>query len=107
MGFNSTVVVLNDAIGYIEKDPGFGKNLCKAIAQATNGKQVDVVAGPHCNAATVVETHHATHYEVTAVGGNCGIRLGWTHYHNGDKVAMLKDLAWAMGYRLIKRKGTL
>jgi hypothetical protein len=78
MGFNTTVVVMNDALGYIESDPDFGKNLARAIARAWGGGPVDVPAygphgrGVHCNAAVVVETHHADHDVLVRVGGNRG-----------------------------------
>jgi hypothetical protein len=108
MGFNSTVVVLNDALSQIERDPDFGKNLARAIMEVSRGKPVDVASvsgnSAHCNVATVIETHHADLYEVTAVGGNCGIRLGYTYYHEGDKIKMLRDLALQHHYRLVKIK---
>jgi len=33
MGWNSTVVVMNDALGYIEEDPEFGTKLARAISK--------------------------------------------------------------------------
>lgn len=73
MGWNTTVVVLNDALHNIEKDRDFGKNLAAAI-QRTVGtdRPIDVPAGNHCNAATVVETHHADFPVLVRVGGNMG-----------------------------------
>jgi len=110
MGFNTTVVVLNDALGYIEDDPDFGKNLARAISEVGGrGGRVDVAArssrgGVHCNAATVVETHHADSTVIVAVGGNLGLELGraWGHKWN-DKVAILKSLAANMGFYIRKK----
>ena len=77
MGFNTTVVVMNDALSYIEADPDFGANLAAAIREAQRGKPVDVRAGTsrgvHCNAATVIESHHADEYVNVRVGGNMGV----------------------------------
>lgn len=79
MGYNTTVVVLNDALGFIENDPEFGSRLARAISEAaTNGgKPVNVPSissrgGAHCNAATVIESHHADYFVTVKVGRNCG-----------------------------------
>lgn len=73
MGFNTTVVVLNDALDDIEQDPNFGKNLAKAILKCgSTSKQVYVPAMNHGNAATVIESHHADYNFLIKVGGNQG-----------------------------------
>ena len=88
MGYNTTVVVMNDALGAIANDPKFGESLQRAVCEAQRGKPVDVPAysyrngvdqewtGVHCNAATVIETHHADDTSLVAVGGNTGTSLG-------------------------------
>lgn len=80
MGWNTTVVVMNDALGNIETDPEFGKRLAQAIKQVTRGEKVDVAAhgkhGIHCNAATVIESHHADYDVLVKVGGNTGFVVG-------------------------------
>lgn len=76
MGYNTTVVVLNDALGAIAEDAEFGKRLAEAINRVSRGKPVSVAAhgkyGIHCNAALVVETHHADYDVTVVVGGNTG-----------------------------------
>ena len=72
MGYNTTVVVLNDALDQIRDDPEFGQKLYDAILRVQRGKPVDVSAGYHCNAATVIETHHADYKVLVEVGGNYG-----------------------------------
>lgn len=76
MGFNTTVVVLNDALSQIRDDPDFGKRLYLAILEVQRGKPVHVAAhgerSIHCNAAQVIETHHADHDVLVRVGGNRG-----------------------------------
>lgn len=72
MGWNTTVVVLNDALDQIKNDPKFGEKLYYACLEVQRGKPVDVSAGYHCNAATVIETHHADIDVLVRVGGNYG-----------------------------------
>ncbi len=72
MGFNTTVVVLNDALADIAGDPDFGKNLADAITEAAMGRPQWVAAGRHGNAAYVVESHHADYQVMVRVGGNLG-----------------------------------
>lgn len=76
MGFNTTVMVLNDALSQIEQDPEFGQRLVAAILRVRPGKPLSVAAhgkhSIHCNAALVIETHHASHEVKVAIGGNTG-----------------------------------
>lgn len=77
MGYNTTVVILNDYLQEIENDPHFGKNLVRAIRKVSvYGHPVDVSAQDErslcCNAARVIEAHHADHYVCVKIGGNSG-----------------------------------
>lgn len=111
MGWNTTVVVLNDALGDIKNDPEFGKNLAEAISKLTlppshrSKYGVDVVAGCHANAATAIETHHADGTAVVAVGGNMGVNLGTVGPYGDEEyeVRVLKALAKLHGYTLRKK----
>jgi hypothetical protein len=73
MGYNTVVVVLNDALGQIRDDPAFGRKLSEAVGKhwQTRGL-VDISAGNHCNAATVIDSQHADHSMCVVVGGNTG-----------------------------------
>ena len=76
MGYNTTVVIMNDALGDIKEDKDFGKRLYDAVLMVQRGMPVDVAAhgkhGIHINAATVIETHHADMDVLVSVGGNAG-----------------------------------
>lgn len=76
MGFNTTVVVLNDALSEIRDDPEFGRRLADAVLKVQRGEPVDVSAhgkrSIHCNAAVVIESHHADQMVMVRVGGNYG-----------------------------------
>lgn len=76
MGFNTTIVVLNDALSEIETDAQFGRRLAEAIRNVRPGRLNYVPAhgrhGIHGNAAVVVETHHSSVDVTVVVGGNLG-----------------------------------
>lgn len=108
MGYNTTVVVLNDALSYIRDDAEFGKKLHDAVVSVSRGKPVDVTAGNHCNAATVIETHHADMASICVIGGNCGHQLSevWAcaDWREHDvQVRLLECLADKLGYRISKK----
>lgn len=107
MGFNTTVVVMNDALSDIQRDPDFGKNLAAAILKlGLSNEPRDVHAGTHVNAATVIETHHADGVFGVLVGGNYGESLGRLLGYRYDlselesKKALLRSLADRLGLKI-------
>jgi len=55
MGFNTTLMILNDSFGAIQRDP-------ETFVSGILGKMADggdISVGGHCNAATVMNTAHA------------------------------------------------
>lgn len=116
MGYNTTVLILNDALSWIEDDPGFAKRLCASIKQFNGSSRAPAsvtvsarskAGGVHCTAATVIETHHAGIKAVISVGENCGIVLGSVMGPRNDgtqdsRLAILKDLLEKCGYYIAK-----
>lgn len=108
MGFNTTVIVMNDAVDQIANDPDFGKKLAQAIMHlSVDRKPGDVSAGNHVNAATVIENHHADNTTLVAVGGNFATELLQTgrrrHHEVQGQEQLLRDLADKLGYRISKK----
>lgn len=115
MGFNTSMIILNDCLHDIEKDPEFGKKISRAVsmldvervAREEAGRKfygVDVSAGCCANAATVIETHHADGTSVVAFGGNLGLHMG-TFYAYGteeEEIRILRELAVRHGFGLRK-----
>jgi hypothetical protein len=112
MGFNTTVVVMNDALGDIENDPEFGKRLASAI-HSVGSQKVDVSAhhsngrSISGNAATVIETHHCGDTALVAVGGNHGTVIAWAgdvpHHKTEGQLKLLQALAEKLGYHLVEK----
>jgi hypothetical protein len=112
MGFNSTVVVLNDALHTIRQDPDFGNKLCDAITRHRNGGRSLVTARDgncsHHGAAEVVAVEHADHSVLVLVGGNTATVLdaqacGWEHHEEKAQLVALQSFADKMGFRLVKK----
>jgi hypothetical protein len=103
MGYNTTVLVLNDALTEIENDPNFGKKLAEVIRQhgilqgMVPKQRVSsyVRAGSYMNAATVIETHHSSQTALVAIGGNYGskihLQLGARHHLKEDHWDLLEN----------------
>lgn len=82
MGFNATVIVLNDRLDEIERDPEFGKKLADAIRRFDRSRQDRM---PYVTGQTqVIEAAHADTLQVVAVGGNTGRVIGYGHYRQDD-----------------------
>lgn len=109
MGFNTPVLILNDALHLIENDREFGKNIAKAIFSAYARQQpIDIGVSGHCNAATVLPPAHADVVQVIAFGGNHASTLmrignGGHHYTSEEQMQLVKDLADQYGFRLVKK----
>jgi hypothetical protein len=74
MGWNTTVVILNDALHNIESDPEFGRKLADAVKRAINRREcpIRISAGGFSPAAVVVETHDGGSAVTVEVHGNTG-----------------------------------
>lgn len=105
MGFNTTVLILNDGMDNILTDKDFPVKLHRQILKGEG----DFSIGNHCNAGCVVDCHHADYTSLIAVGGNYGTVFaksvaGHSHHSDEDKLAMLVSLATQMGYYIKKIK---
>jgi len=115
MGFNTTVVVMNDALHAIAEDKNFGKTLAdKVIGVGFSFKKrsdLYVPAMNHVNAAHVIETHHSDGMHAVLTGGNCGSDLGYVGGYTLDETTedgkrnLLRQLAANLGFdiKLTKR----
>jgi len=106
MGFNSTVLVLNDRLGEIERSPEeFVKEMLDTIRSiGCSDKTGDFYVGQ----STVMSCAHADTVTVLAVGGNCSTVLGrvyngGVHHTEEAQVEILRVLADIHGFQLRKK----
>jgi hypothetical protein len=107
MGWNTTVVLLNDALHHIKQDKGFGEKLADGVSRLFVGtKHVDVSAGGFISAASIIETHHADGIVPVLVGNNQGLKLDVVlHAEKDHELELLRVLAEKHGF-LLRRKAT-
>lgn len=106
MGWNSTLMINNDLLYEIEKDPKFGLKVGDAVAARV------ISEGPvRFRGGYVLATGHNSGVCVSLVGGNCGSVLGWgigtdgRHLEPEDREKILRQLADDMGFKLVRKQG--
>lgn len=111
MGYNTSMIVLNDALGDIAKDAEFGAKVRDAVDRLTlrmHTHGIDIQSGCSVNAATVIESHHADETAIIAVGGNCASVwfdvAGSDHHEDEFVLRALREIADFMGYKLVKSR---
>jgi hypothetical protein len=102
MGFNTTVVILNDHLSSIRDDKEFGRKLHDACLKIWEGNAVDM------GVARVVDVTHSGDASVVVVGGNTGSVLNpyapeSRRTRVEDAECILHSLAEMYGYSLVKK----
>lgn len=104
MGFNTAILMLNDALGDLRDDPDVGVKLYDAVTRTTRGQPVVVHLGCHGNAATVIPSQHASLNQVIVVGGNTIQRLATTSDDVDSPEKLMRFLAQSLGYTVSRRR---
>jgi hypothetical protein len=98
MGYNTVVMVLNDRLSDIEKDPDFGRKLVHQIMH-THARHDEYVPGPH--GTSVLPSVHADTSQLVVVQAN-SLRLlgyGWS----SDPEQCMRLLADELGFSVTKK----
>lgn len=106
MGFNSTLVVLNDALEQISEDKEFGQKVKASILRKYSYRDEDYVnisSGNHANVAAVVGVHHADEKHLFAIGGNIGWDFGYMGGYRATEEQMLRAWAAKLGFVLHRK----
>ena len=97
MGFNTTIVILNDALHEIAKDPKFGQKLSDAVLRAISRQDCPVRFSAGCSdAGSVIETHHADQDVLVSVGENTGTVVYDDMWHK-DTLVSITEIAKTLG----------
>jgi hypothetical protein len=110
LGWNATLLILTDALHQIKEDKEFGKKVHDAVLHfGLKNEPVDINCNGHCNAATVIDHHHADTSSLIAIGGNYGTVIlqycgGYSHHTDQAKLNILEEFARQMGYKIVKDK---
>lgn len=105
----TTIIVRNNALDAIERDPNFNENLVNAIkSNQLTGNPVDVHASNNIRAATVVEQHPADEVVLVSIGYDygsvfSGTEICFEHHSEEAKINILRDVVKRFGYFLKKR----
>lgn len=118
MGFNSLVLILNDAMDSIDRDPAAWWEKVKSMLMTPPpyrpryGGDMDGTFGfgSSANGFQAVHNEHADTVGIYAVGGNCTTQLGLVsnsgrHSREVDQVQLLRELALRLGYDLRMKAG--
>jgi len=80
MGYNTTILLLNDGLGQIEQDKEIGQNISDAVAAHFSNRfststlaargHIIVFSGNHGNPIAIVEQQHSSDTSIIAVGQN-------------------------------------
>lgn len=104
MGFNTSVVILNDGLGDIVNNP---ERFVRELLDAIRG--FGYVNHPYITGDTkVISVTHADTKVIISVGGNCGDTLGMVHGVRNDgthesRLEMIRQVAADLGYSLRKK----
>lgn len=109
MGYNSTIVICNDAWSSIDKDPaGWWAKTKEELSKAADGAPREYGFGCNANGFWAAGNHHADNVSVFTVGGNMVTKLGEFHgrwrQDPEDILFMLGEIAGYAGRRLVRMK---
>jgi hypothetical protein len=99
MGYNTGIIILNDAVHSLPEDKEFGRKLHDAIL-AFSHRRIDVAIGCHVNACQVICQEHADVEMIVGIGGNSGRILGSGGCYNSQHM-LLHRLAEQHGFKLV------
>jgi len=105
MGFNSGILLLNDALFQLE-DENVRTRWFENLRGAINANQIgDIPVGNHSNGSKLFHMKHADRSHLYLIGGNRTLELGGVHSyrHPDTQLDLLTEAADKLGYKLVEK----
>ena len=106
MGFQSTIIVSNDALHEIGSDPEFGRKVYNAVGRQSVNQPSHISCGGHSSAAQAIDSHHADGYRLLVTTNLTGYKLGSNGDWPTDKLPELKtflnNVLAEYGWKVVK-----
>jgi hypothetical protein len=103
MGWNTTMLILNDHLSSIENDSDFGKRVASGVRQMGGSPTTPI----EIRGGLLIESHHADHCVPILVGGNYGwlVEKCFVRWSSSDpEKQLLEALAKKHGFDLTPKK---
>ena len=115
MGYNTVALILNDTVGYGDKDPDLGKSISAAVNAWSmrddryRTTSITAKTGERGGAqyGEVISQDHADGYQVTVVHGNMGWRIddsSHDKYLGHQAIKSMKDCLERNGFKVTKNR---
>lgn len=103
MGFNTTLVLMNDRLEDIRKDPEFGRALADAVEEFPLS---DVRPYPTGHGIYIIERHDSSLASVVVSHNHSGECIAVLDSPKDVKQNVMRALAKELGYRIVKQPDT-
>lgn len=106
MGFNTALMILNDAADGLKDNPDVGTSIYNALLESQRGKPVDFSIKSYANGGVVLPSHHADVVQLIAVGGNdmtpvVNLYGAWREMSEPEE--LLRRFADQLGFRIVRK----
>lgn len=100
MGLNTPAIIINDRLHELEGAPDAGKRIGRAVRNHDSDRPD---YSSESIGVKVIQCGHSSGIQIVAVGGNAIRALGWSNDCHDDDEKLLRKLADAMGFRVVRK----
>lgn len=96
MGYNTALIIRNDFLHEIQKDPAFGEKVREAVVLASHERG-------RFTSFDVLPSQHADTAQIVVISANSIRPLGYGHWQD-DNETLLRRLADELGFRIVRKR---